>query len=84
MGCQLRASKKANVYRNGTGRDNKTDKVTISQSSAVFPSFVHQFSIDTPSKLWSIFEGRTDLKHREIPLLSALKTKCLKVERRGS
>ena len=33
--------------------------------------------------VWSIFEGRTDLKHRENPLLSALKTKCQKDERKG-
>ena len=32
--------------------------------------------------LWSIFEGRTNLK-KETPLLSALKTKCLKTKRRG-
>ena len=59
----------------------KNKNIWHNRNYYVSPSLVRQFSIDTPSKLWSmygvsmeyvwsIFEGRTDLKHRKSPSLS--------------
>ena len=51
--------------------------------SIISPSILHRYSIETMEYVWSIFEGRTDLKHRKSPSLCT-KEKCLKAKRRGS